>query len=104
MPNYVAGIFLIASIQIPVILLGVYRGSASAAFFNIAVLTKSIVVAISGSIGLALLPTVAANISRGSEESVSRLYNLSILSSILLSIVSTLEFLLVHVVDFLLTT
>src|SRR5207245_9332021 len=33
MPNYVAGIFLIASIQIPVIFLGVYRGSASAAFF-----------------------------------------------------------------------
>jgi len=94
MPNYVAGIFLIASIQIPVILLGVYRGSASAAFFNIAVLTKSIVVAISGSIGLALLPTVAANISRGSEESVSSLYNLSIRSSILLASVPSLVFFL----------
>ncbi len=94
MPNYVAGIFLIASIQIPVILLGVYRGSASAAFFNIAVLTKSIVVAISGSIGLALLPTVAGNISRGSEDSVSSLYNLSIRSSILLASFPSLVFFL----------
>jgi stage V sporulation protein B len=94
MPNYVAGIFLIASIQIPIILLGVYRGSASAAFFNIAVLTKSIVVAISGSIGLALLPTVAGNISRGSDDSISSLYNLSIRSSILLASAPALVFML----------
>lgn len=94
MPNYVSGIFLIASIQIPIILLGVYRGSASAAFFNIAVLTKSIVVAISSSVGLALLPTVAGNISRGSEDSISSLYNLSIRSSILLASAPALVFLL----------
>ncbi len=92
--NYVAGIFLISSVQVPSILLGIYRDSSSVAFYNIALLTKGLVTTLSGSIGLALLPTVAANISRGSQEPVKELYNQAMRFSILLCAVPSLIFLL----------
>ncbi len=93
--NYLAGIFLISWAQIPSILLGIYRDSSSVAFYNIALLTKGLVTALAGSIGLALLPTVAANITKGSNDSVKTLYNQAMRFSILLCAVPSLVFFLV---------
>jgi len=90
MLNYVAVIFFTVGTYAPIAILGIFRAPNAAAFYNIVLLAKLVVVAISTSVGLALLPTVSATVSRGMVDSVSGLYNLSIKSAILLSSVPIL--------------
>ena len=85
MPNYFAGLALTGATQASIIILGLFKGDAPVAFYNIALLTKMVVVSIATSVGLALLPAVSASISRGRVEPVSDMYNLSLKTSILLS-------------------
>lgn len=94
-PNYAATIFHTASNQVSIPLVGYFLGAAFAGYYNIAFLTRLVLVTTATSIGLALLPTVSAVVSQGKGESVSTLYNLSIRSALLLVSAPILVFFLI---------
>jgi len=94
-PNYAATIFHTAANQVSIPLVFLLLSPAEAAYYNIAFLSRLVLVTTATSIGLALLPTVSSVISQGKRDSVSTLYNLSIRSAILLVSAPILVFFLI---------
>lgn len=76
-PNYISGIFGTLSMQLGIMLLGIYSLS-SVAYYNIALLIFSMLIGIVGSVSTALLPTVSEQWIIGSKSGVSDLLNLVI--------------------------
>ncbi len=93
--NYLATIFNTAANQVSIPLVGFFLGPSPAAHYNIAFLTRIVLVTTASSIGLALLPTVSSILSSEDRKSISILYNSSIRSAILLVSAPILVFFLV---------